>query len=180
MPELDEEAYQKAVEDDRRHVQEMFEKCRQMLPEDRNGFYEPESMQADIDFQQLVEARRRHETKQAKKGTRKRARRAEEDDADPIIEETALDTTRKSVHVQLTKRFYEIMREDGEEQGATTGAARQIRWTSNVRNPGYTPTNNTGEKRPASGNSANAADVASAVAKKVRNIILPLPLLNVT
>ena len=61
------------------------------------------------------------------------------------------------------------MREDGEEQACGTGATRQLRWTSGVNNPGYTPVT---EVVPAPGNSANAADAASATAKKVWTILI--------
>ena len=86
---------------------------------------------------------------------------------DTVEDNTAVDEEEldgASIKTQLVRRFYQIIGEDKEEQGMSTGANRQNRWMSNttVRNPGYMPSEN-----PVAGNSANAAEVARTAAKKV-------------
>ena len=159
---MDENEREKVLNEYRDAVKSMISECRQLLPEENSDRFGAEAMAVDIDFSYMVELRRKHETEQASKATRKRARAiAEEGSAD---EEADLDRARKSLHAQLMNRFHSIMREDGEEQAVATGASRRICWNStNNANPGYTP-QNTG---PLTGNAANAAEVLSAAAKKV-------------
>ena len=111
-----------------------------------------------IDYSPLIQIRRDHETLQARKGTRKRGL------AEGIETETGNNenTPRKFMKAQMAKMFDDILQEDEQDRAIGTGAGRKLCWTA--ENPGYS-------KAPptvvASGNTANAAEVASADAKKV-------------
>ncbi|KAL1684578.1 hypothetical protein GGG16DRAFT_68050 [Schizophyllum commune] len=104
------------------------------------GGYEPH----ELDIDALVRLRQQHQTKQAADGTRTRSAPAQ-DSADA-------DDERGSLRARISERLRDCLRQNGEiAQG--TGKERLARWTEG--------------NGQASGNAANAAAVADAVAKKV-------------
>ncbi len=104
---------------------------------------------ADIDISQLISLRHEHQTKQASSGIRKR------DDRSAELGEASKELTERQ---RLLKAFSEIIREQG-DKGVGSGKERTERW----RNNGV-PGN---EQVPrASGNSANAAEVARTAGQK--------------
>jgi hypothetical protein len=65
-----------------------------------------------------------------------------------------------SIKQQLVREFHKVLREEPDADSNTAGVDRRIRWTGN---PGYTPVTT----KSATGNSKNAAAVASTVTSRV-------------
>ncbi|KAJ7292486.1 hypothetical protein C8J57DRAFT_1456964 [Mycena rebaudengoi] len=101
----------------------------------------------DLDFDLLVDLRRRHQTKQAASGVRTRFTQGHE-------KAEELSTRR-----QLIRRFHLVLKEE-QSKATGTGLERAARWHAAA--PGGR--NNSGP--PLAGNTANAAVAASALAKK--------------
>ena len=114
-----------------------------------------------IDFSTLAQLRSQHESKQAKKGIRK-VKELEDSDAS-VADLVPDESLQVNMQAQLMKQFKTILEQDEQDRAIGMGAARQLRWTGNVLNPGYTSS----QKDGLSGNSANAKEVASANAKRV-------------
>lgn len=112
-----------------------------------------------LDFGALVAMRRAHQTYQAAHGIRTKQSPDETDE-----------TTKKKVTLRrrIIRKFHEALRESQDEQAVGTGKERSARWQANHA-PGGRDGKIDGTAAPelVSGNSANAALAASAVAKKV-------------
>jgi hypothetical protein len=105
------------------------------------GFGELELDFSDLNLDNLVQMRLRHQTVQAAKGARLRGRGEVEKNI--------------SIRRQLIRKFHEILKER-QEQGVGTGHERAARWQA------------TKPDQQVSGNSANAALAASSLANAVR------------
>ncbi|KAL1661458.1 hypothetical protein GGF50DRAFT_61078 [Schizophyllum commune] len=104
------------------------------------GGYEPH----ELDLDSLVRLRQQHQTKQAADGTRTRSA--------PAHDSESTSDERASLRAQISERLRDCLRQNSEiAQG--TGKERLARWTEG--------------NAQASGNAANAAAMADAVAKKV-------------
>ncbi|KAI5884956.1 uncharacterized protein SCHCODRAFT_01176952 [Schizophyllum commune H4-8] len=117
------------------------------LPDSRSQivFGTPGGYEAqELDLDTLVRLRQKHQTKQAADGTRTRSV--------PVHDSEVADDERASLRAQISERLRDCLRQNSEiVQG--TGKERLARWTE-------------GDGQ-ASGNAANAAAMADAVAKKV-------------
>ncbi|KAJ7242483.1 hypothetical protein C8J57DRAFT_1084298 [Mycena rebaudengoi] len=96
-----------------------------------------------VDFDYLVELRRRHQTVQAARGVRTR-----------VLDWSSDKAQEASLRQQLIKRLHLALKED-QDKAAGTGLERSVRW----RAPAPAP--------PVAGNSANAVLSATALTKKV-------------
>ncbi|KAF8209530.1 hypothetical protein K438DRAFT_1503605, partial [Mycena galopus ATCC 62051] len=97
-----------------------------------------------LDFDHLVELRRRHQTIQATRGVRTRT----------VDSGNAEKQKERSLRQQLIRKFHEALKEDSEQGKATgTGLERAARWRSQPN-------------LSVAGNSQNAAATATALAKK--------------
>jgi hypothetical protein len=106
-----------------------------------------------INFDYLVELRRRHQTAQAARGVRTR-----------VIDHRSEKVKEASIRQQLIKKLHLALKEEQESQATGTGLERSARWRAPA--PGGRDVVS-GSALPGSGNSANAALAATAVAKKV-------------
>ena len=93
----------------------------------------------DLDFEMLVEMRRKHQTKQAASGVRMKKTTKASDDT-------------SGLRGQIIRQFHEALKEAQDERAAGTGLERDARWRGEV---------------PAAGNAANAAAAAAKVSKQV-------------
>jgi hypothetical protein len=110
---------------------------------------------ATIDFDYLVELRRRHQTIQAARGVRTR-----------ILDSPKSDRAQaESLRQQLTRKLHLALKEE-QDLAAGTGLDRGIRWRAPA--PGGRGSNVPGlNSALANGNSANAVLTATAIAKLV-------------
>ncbi|KAJ7909891.1 hypothetical protein B0H13DRAFT_1616161 [Mycena leptocephala] len=115
-----------------------------------------------LNFDYLVELRRRHQTIQAARGVRTR-----------VINSANPDVAKElSLRQQLIRKFHLALKEESEQdQAIGTGLVRSSRWRSSA--PGGRGGNIPGTKPDTlpAGNSANAAVTATALAKKVISLI---------
>jgi hypothetical protein len=122
---------------------------------------------SSIDLTILTSLRFKHQTKQAASGVRtsKKTHSKDFDSADETAPTGKKELTDRQA---ILKGFYEIIREQG-EKGIGTGADQLRRWTERNPAPGGRLGNIDGAKvqELAAGNSANAAAVADANAKRV-------------
>ncbi|KAJ6620818.1 hypothetical protein B0H10DRAFT_2432733 [Mycena sp. CBHHK59/15] len=108
-----------------------------------------------IDFDYLVELRRRHQTIQAARGVRTR-----------VIDTTNTEKAKEaSLRQQLIRKFHLALKED-QDRAVGTGVEREARWKASA--PGGRGGNVPGSSSDIvlAGNSANAALTATALAKK--------------
>jgi hypothetical protein len=91
----------------------------------------------DLDFEMLIEMRRKHQTKQAASGIRTKKTKV------------SGDTTLRG---QIIRQFHEALKGAQDERAAGTGLERDARWRGEA---------------PAAGNAANAAAAAATVSKQV-------------
>ncbi|KAF8207331.1 hypothetical protein K438DRAFT_1962263 [Mycena galopus ATCC 62051] len=112
-----------------------------------------------LNFDHLVDLRRRHQTIQAARGVRTRT----------VDSGNAQKEKEQSLRQQLIRKFHEALKEDSEQGKATgTGLERAARWRASA--PGGRGGNVPGSQpnRSVAGNSQNAAATATALAKKAR------------
>ena len=141
-----------SVNDDDEQI--MFEECQQ-LRELQQGFQVPQVQvpderskplglggitNDDLDFSQLVEMRRQHQTRHAALGIRTRSSKATDTEDSEI-----------SLKQQIIRRMREVLKEQS-DRAVGTGCERSVRWGVLDRD---------------AGNSANAAAAAATVAKRV-------------
>jgi hypothetical protein len=111
----------------------------------------------EVDFDVLVDMRRQHQTHHAATGVRTKG----------AGEKPLLDAQKDiSLRRQIIRRFHEVLKEE-QDHAPCTGSDRKIHWRAPA--PGARDGQVDGETAPTleSGNSANAALSAQAVAKKV-------------
>lgn len=173
MPELDDDATDEAFAEDAEQICQVLSKCSNTSlppvsinePETPFNLADPSS----IDLTVLTSLRFDHQTKQAASGVRT----SKKSHLKVSEFESGHSSTSSSTKV-LTNRqaillgFSKIIREQG-EKGAGTGANRLRRWTERNPAPGGRISGIDGVEAPeiVSGNSANAAAVADATAKRV-------------
>ncbi|KAJ7245054.1 hypothetical protein C8J57DRAFT_1082457 [Mycena rebaudengoi] len=111
-----------------------------------------------VDFDYLVELRRRHQTVQAARGVRTR-----------VLDWSSDKAQEASLRQQLTKRLHLALKED-QDKAAGTGLERSVRWRAPA--PGGRPGTvlDSQPAPPVAGNSANAVLSATALTKKVRGL----------
>ena len=120
---------------------------------------------SDIDLSSLVDLRLQHQTKQAFSGVRSSGiLKTHSADNSPIKQLTE--------RQKLLKGFAEVLREVG-DKGVGSGLERSARWKRNPAPGGRDAENVDGVDAPtATGNTANAAEVAKSAAKKVSHLFL--------
>lgn len=108
-----------------------------------------------INFDHLVELRRRHQTIQAARGVRTR-----------VLDTTTEKAKEASLRQQLIRKFHLALKEE-QEQAVGTGLNRAVRWQTSA--PGGRGLNVPGAQPQSriAGNSENAALTATSLAKKV-------------
>ena len=117
---------------------------------------------SDVNFSELVQMRYQHQTKQALTGVRTTQR------SSTSVTQGVKELTERQ---KLLREFSKIIHEQG-DKGIGTGLARNARWMA-PRNPapgGREGIVNGAGADTISGNSANAAAVASTAAKRVREL----------
>lgn len=108
----------------------------------------------DLDFDVLVEMRRKHQTKQAEKGARKR--------------QGTTTSSKGGVRSALVREFHAALREAQHgEIGVGTGVERQTRWTAHATRGDTSILDEPPLPDIPAGNSANAAAAAATVFKQV-------------
>lgn len=107
-----------------------------------------------LDFRSLISTRQRHETKQAIKGIR----------TSTATNTSNSGTDKDTLRQQLIKKFHEILKKK-QAIGAGTGCERAARWRAPAPG-GREGVVDSANATSLAGNSANAATVASSVAKK--------------
>lgn len=166
MPELDDDTIDEAFAEDAEQISHILSQCGQAAaaslapvnsdePENPFNLADPST----IDLSVLTSLRFAHQTKQAETGVRTSKKKYSPDS----------DSSTKTSRQTILQGFSEIIREQG-EKGGSTGADRLRRWTERNPAPGGRTKEIDGVVAPelAAGNSANAAAVADANAKKVR------------
>ena len=115
----------------------------------------------DLDFEALIEMRRKHQTKQAATGVRT----------------TKSKPTSGTLRGRIIREFHQALKEAQDEQAVGTGIERKARWRQPA--PGGRDGIIDGAHAPdlAAGNSANAAATAAIVAKQACIHVFFLPLI---
>ena len=169
LPQLDDDEMDEAFSEDAGHIAHTLSQCgtsAKSLPtvnvnEPNNPFDTLDP--SNIDLSHLIQMRFLHQTKQATTGVRTTKTRPPGLPSDGL-EPKAKELTERQ---KILKGFANIIREQG-EKGIESGVGRALRWTQRNSVPGQQGETN---MIMMAGNSANAAAVADATAKRVRLVI---------
>lgn len=167
MPELDDDVVDEVFAEDAEQISHILLQCGQAAaaslapvnsdePENPFNLTDPST----IDLSVLTSLRFAHQTKQAETGVRTSKKKN--------LPDSNSSTNGSTNRQTILQGFSEIIREQG-ERGGSTGADRLRRWTERNPAPGGRTSEIDGVVVPelAAGNSASAAAVADANAKKV-------------
>ena len=151
----DDDRNDRAIAEDCRHIQQAMTIVlpsistgdEELLP---FGYGESEPNFAELNLDALVTMRFQHQTEQAAKGIRLKGSSDKPADGEKEI----------SIRRQLIRKFHEVLRQQ-QERGVGTGCDRAARWLDAAAEPGGQVSDK------ATGNSANAALAATAVATRV-------------
>ena len=159
MPDINEEEAEEMLAEDRRHINETLHiNIPPIHVADQNsqpfGFGSTRTDINALDLDTLVEWRLQHQSRHAALGVRTKVGGSTEE------------TNELSMRRQLIRRFHEVLRQE-QNRGECTGINRDIHWRAPA--PGGRDGWIAGAGAPAlaNGNSANAAQSASAAASKV-------------
>ena len=159
MPEISEEEADEMLAEDRRHINETLHINIPPIHVDNEnsqpfGFGGTRTDINALNLDTLVEWRLQHQTQHAALGVRTKLGGAKEE------------TSELSIRRQLIRRFHEVLKQE-QNRGECTGVNRDIHWRAPA--PGGRNGQIAGIGAPvlANGNSANAAQSASAAASRV-------------
>jgi hypothetical protein len=165
MPEFNNEEMSATLAESSRHISDALADCLPPISgvnERTNIFDMTREELSTLNFDQLVDLRFAHQTKQALSGVRRSATGTFK----AQTSENSAETSKKTQRQELLRRLNEIIKEQ-QEKGIGTGAERGLRWRNPA--PGGRDGAVSGVNHPpaTAGNTANAAENATKLAGKV-------------